>query len=240
VKPDSSATMVFSACVLCWLVAYFGIVYRGFKDRTYGVPMAALAANLCWEGIYSFVLHPFSDTGHILSIPWFCIDLIIAAQCFRYGPNDVEGTFLRVHFRVIFASAVAVTFPIMYFSFKEFNDWYGEYTGAGDAFMMSVLFIALLTGRKGVGGQSMYIAVSKWLGTFLAYIATSLTVNTTSAHPWPESLTSFAVDTVRHHAYPLTPLINILYAATFFVDILYIVLLRSRLRELGFSPWRRI
>jgi uncharacterized protein YhhL (DUF1145 family) len=45
---------------------------------------------------------------------------------------------------------------------------------------------------------------------------------------------------VRHATYPLTPLISVLYGVTFFVDILYILLLRSRLKECGISPWRRI
>lgn len=233
-------TFFFSACVICWVIAYLAIVYRGFRDRTYGMPMAALVANLSWEAIWSFVLDPFSDYGHILSIPWFCIDSVIAAQCLVYGGNDVEAPFLRRYFKAIFVAAIAIAFPVVYFSFKEFHDWYGEYTAAGIAFMMSLLFIALLMRRKGAGGQSMYIAIFKWLGTFLAYIATALKVTTSFAHPWPTSLASFVVDTVRHATYPLTPLINVLYGVTFFVDILYIVLLRSRLKECGISLWRRI
>jgi hypothetical protein len=57
---------------------------------------------------------------------------------------------------------------------------------------------------------------------------------------WPTSLGSFVAGAVRHATYPLTPLIGVLYGVTFFVDILYILLLRSRLKECGISPWRRI
>jgi hypothetical protein len=240
VKPDASASLVFSGSVLFWGIAYLFIIYRGFKDRTNGIPMPAVAANLSWEAIYAFLYRPFSDIGHILTIPWFCIDLVIASQCLIYGGNDATEPFLRRNSRLLFAGGVAMVFPAMYMSFHEFNDWYGEYTAGVDNCVMSVLFVALLIRRRGAGGQSMYIAILKWLGTFLSWMATSLTVNTSPAHLWPSSPASFVAETVRHTAYPLTPLINYLYAVTFVVDIVYIVMLRSRLREHGISLWRRI
>lgn len=239
-KPDFSASLVFSWAGMFWAIAYLLIIYRGFKDRTYGMPIPALAGNITWEAIWAFVLKPFSDIGHILTIPWFCIDCVIAAQCFMYGGNDATEPFLRKHYRLLLVAAIGVAFPLMYLSFNEFNDWYAEYTAAGDNILVSVLFIGLVIRRRGVGGQSMYIAITKWLGTFLGWVSTSLTVNTTPAHPWPSSPVSFVADTVRHTAYPLTPLINFMYAVSFVSDIVYIVLLRSKFRECGISPWRRI
>ena len=238
-QPDSSASLVFSGSVLAWTIAYLSIVYYGFADRTYGMPMPALAANLSWEAIWAFVIKPFSDIGHVLTIPWFCVDLIVAMQCVLYGGNDATEPFLRRYYRWLFLAAIAIAFPIMYWSFKEFNDWYAEFTASGDSLLISVLFVGLLIRRRGVSGQSMVIAVSKWLGTFLAWIATSLTVNTTPAHLWPSSPWAFVTETVRHTAYPLTPLINFLYTVTFVTDILYIVMLRQRLQECGLSLWRR-
>ena len=239
-KPDISASLVFSLSVLAWSIAYGLMIYRGFRDRTYGMPMPALAANLSWEAIWAFVIKPFSDLGHVLTIPWFCIDLVIAAQCIRYGRNDATEPFLRKYHPWLFAAAVAIAFPLMYLSFKEFDDWYGEFTAGGDSVLISILFIGLLIRRRSVRGQSMYIAVSKWLGTFFAWIATSLTVNTTSAHPWPSNPWTFVADTVRHTAYPLTTLINFMYAVSFVTDIVYIFMLRAQLRESGIPPWRRL
>jgi hypothetical protein len=239
VKPDISASIVFAGSVLAWSTAYLLIIYRGFKDRTYGMPMPSLAANLSWEAIWAFIIMPFSDIGHILTVPWFCIDMVIAWQCLRFGRNDATEPFLRKYHPWLFAAAVAIAFPVTYLAFQEFDDWYAEYTAVGGALLMSILFVGLLIRRRTANGQSMYIGVAKWLGTLLAWVATSLTVNTTAAHPWPASPWSFAADTVTHMAYPLTPLITFMYAATFVTDILYIVLLRSKLREAGISPWRR-
>ena len=40
-----------------WTLTYVPIIWRGFLDQTYGMPLAALCANLSWEFIFSFV-HP--------------------------------------------------------------------------------------------------------------------------------------------------------------------------------------
>lgn len=220
-------------------MAYLGIIYRGFKDKTFGMPIAALAANISWEAIYAFFCDPLGDYLHVLSIPWFLIDLAIAAQCFLYGAKDFSTPFVRKYFKAIFFCAIAIAFPILYFSFHEFRDPAGEYTGFGINFMMSLLFVAMLLRREGVGGQSVYIAIFKWLGTFLAYIATAVEATTSHANPWPDSFTSFVYKTVTHQTYPLTPLINVLYWGTFFVDILYIVLLYRRLKACKIAPWKR-
>lgn len=229
----------FGVCVLCWIVTYLLVVYRGFADKAYGIPMAALAANLSWEFIWSFVLDPFSDLGHILAIPWFAIDLVIAWQCWTYGGNHVTEPFLRRWFRVVFVTAIVISFPILYLTFQELNDTKAQYTGPGLNFIMSLLFVSMLLNRPGVAGQSMYIAVFKWLGTFFAWISAGLHATTTFEDPWPSSLVDFVTDMAQHETYPLTPLINVLYLVTFLVDILYIVLLRTRLKEAGISPWRR-
>lgn len=238
-KPDISASIVFSGSVLAWGIAYVLIIYRGFRDRTYGMPMPSLAANLSWEAIWSFVIHPFSDLGHILTIAWFGIDVVIAYQCLAFGRNDATEPFLRKYHRWLFAAALAIAFPLTYLAFEEFDDWYAEYTAVGGALLMSILFIGLLIRRRSVSGQSMYIAVAKCVGTFLAWVATSLTVNTTAANPWPDNLLTFVGDTVTHTAYPLTPMITFLYATTFATDLLYIAMLRSKLREQGIGVWRR-
>lgn len=86
----------------------------------------------------------------------------------------------------------------------------------------------------------MYIAISKWQGTFFAWIATALTVTTDPAHQWPESFWSFLTGAFTHTTYPLTPMINVMYGVTFLVDIVYIGLLYAKLKERGISPWRRL
>lgn len=226
-------------CVIAWVIAYASIIRRGFADESFGMPITALAANLSWEAIYGFLIDPFGDYIHVLSIPCFLIDLVIALQAWKHGAADFESPFVHENFHAIMLGAVATAFPITYFGFKEFNDPDGEYTGFGINLMMSALFIAMLLRRNDVKGQSMYAAIFKWLGTFAAYIATALTVTTSPERPFPKSFRSFVIDSARHKEYPLTPLINVTYAATFVIDATYTRLLYSRLKAAGMSPWRR-
>lgn len=226
-------------CVLWWMIAYAAIIYRGFRDRCYGMPVAALGANLSWEFIYSFLLDPFTDQIHILSIPCFVIDLVIAYQCLRYGARSADIPLVRRYFPWLVAAAVAIAFPVVYLGFYEFNDPAGEYTGFGINFMMSMLFVAMLLRRDSSDGQSMWIAIGKWQGTLFAWIATAVTVTTDATHQWPRSFWSFWSGSVGHQGYPLTPLINFMYGVTFVVDIVYILLLRNKLRQEGKPVWRR-
>jgi hypothetical protein len=228
-----------TSCVICWVVAYVGIIWRGFKDRTFGMPIAALAANISWEAMYSFAIDPLGDYLHILSIPCFFIDLIIAWQCLTWARKDFTHPFLKRNAKLILFGAIAIAYPVLYYSFYEFHDPLGEYTGFGINLMMSILFVAMLLRRDSAAGQSMYIAVSKWLGTLLAYLATAVQATTSMENPWPESLSSFVNKTIQHDAYPLTPLINVVYLAIFAVDLLYIYLLYRKLQESKIDPWRR-
>ena len=228
-----------TSCVIFWVIAYFGIIWRGFKDRAFGMPVAALAANLSWEAMYSFAIDPLGDYLHILSIPCFFIDLVIAWQCLTWGDKDFTEPFIKRNFKFIVFGAIAIAYPVLYYSFYEFHDPLGEYTGFGINLMMSILFVAMLLRRGSATGQSMYIAVSKWLGTLLAYLATAVQATTTIEHPWPDSLALFAARTVQHDAYPLTPLINVMYLVIFVVDLLYIYLLYQKMRESKINPWRR-
>ncbi|MFF3868187.1 hypothetical protein [Micromonospora sp. NPDC001898] len=224
-------------CVIFWLIAYVGIIYRGFKEHTYGMPIAALATNLCWEAAYGFFINPFADHIHTLSIVWFLFDLIILWQVYRYGPTEFDAP-VRRYIRPVTLLAIAAAYPAMHLAFFEFNDPDGEYTGFGINVMMSILFITMLVRRGSSRGQSLYIAVAKFLGTLFAWIATALTVTTSATQQWPDSPASFVTDSVTHQDYPLTPLVNYLYLLVFIADIIYIVMLRRRLKAEGVRPWR--
>ncbi|MFC3892466.1 hypothetical protein ACFOWZ_13370 [Lentzea rhizosphaerae] len=225
------------ACAIFWLIAYVGIIYRGFKDKTYGMPIAALAANLSWEAAYGFFINPFGDHIHTLSIAWFALDVIIFYQVYKYAPSEFEEP-VRKYIRPILFAAVAVAYPAVHLGFFEFNDPDGEYTGFGVNFMMSILFVTMLISRGSSRGQSLYIAFAKFMGTFLAWLATALTVTTSTTKALPDSFWSFWADSLSHDKYPLTPLINYLYLVVFVFDILYMVMLYKRLKADGIKPLR--
>jgi hypothetical protein len=226
-------------CVFAWMAAYAAIIYRGYSDRTYGVPVPALAANLSWEFIYGFILDPFGDHIHALSIPCFFIDLIIAWQTWKYGTQEAHSPWVKRNFHRLLVVTIMMAGPLTYYGFKDLEDPDGEYTGFAINLIMSLLFIAMLVRRGTPAGQSMYVALFKWIGTLLAWVATALTVTTSPEIPLPRNLCEFLKKSLSNRRYPLTPLINVMYAITFTLDITYSAMLYRSIRAAGLSPWRR-
>jgi hypothetical protein len=74
-----------------WTLTYLLIIRRGFLDRTYGMPLVALCANISWEFIFSF-LYPHGPVQRPVNIVWFSLDLIILFQMLRYGPSRGRST----------------------------------------------------------------------------------------------------------------------------------------------------
>ena len=153
---------------LFWTVTYLLIIRQGARDRTYGMPLAALCANLSWEIIFS-ILQPPSPIQHGVNLVWLVLDLIIFAQLLRYGPREFADL-APTTFYALVGVALAPAFGAVLLTSDTFHDK-GAYAAFGQNLMMSVLFIALLYRRRSLRGQSRGIAVCKLVGTALASLA---------------------------------------------------------------------
>ena len=58
-----------------WTLVYILIINRGFQDRTFGMPLTALCANLSWEFIFSFI-YPQNPPQNYINITWLAFDII--------------------------------------------------------------------------------------------------------------------------------------------------------------------
>jgi hypothetical protein len=154
---------------LFWTLTYLLIIQRGFADRTYGMPLVALCANLSWEFIFS-VVRPHHGIQHVVDIVWLCFDLAIAYTAIRFGPR--EFPYLS---RWVFYAGLAVTLLLSYLAVdlvsRELDGGRGGYAAFGQNLMMSGLFLAMLAARRGLSGQSPWIAATKLVGTGLASLA---------------------------------------------------------------------
>ena len=165
--------MVFDAILVVsgvlWTLAYLLIIRRGFLDRTYGMPLVALCANISWEFIFSFV-YPHDLPQRAVNVVWFSFDAVILFQVLRYGPREFPGLSRKV-FYAAFGLALATSFGVVLGITREFSDFDGAYSAFGQNLMMSVLFCAMLYARGSLRGQSPWIALLKMLGTLLASVA---------------------------------------------------------------------
>ena len=152
-----------------WTLTYVLIIRRGFLDRTYGMPLVALCANISWEFIFSF-LYPHGPVQRPVNIVWFSLDLVILFQLLSYGPREFVVLSKRA-FYTMFGLALATSFCAVLSVTYEFDDWDGAYSAFGQNLLMSVLFLTMLRARGSPRGQSVSIALSKMLGTGMASVA---------------------------------------------------------------------
>jgi hypothetical protein len=196
-----------------WSLTYLLIIWRGFKDRTYGMPLAALCANISWEFIFSFI-YPHDPPQLYVNRVWLFLDLVIVFQFLYFGRHVFDSVLPKGSLYVFFVLSLLISFFLILGITVEFENWTGAYAAFGQNLMMSILFVVMLRRRNDLSGQSLYIAIFKMIGTILP------------------SLLFYA----RH---PSSLLLNSLYISIFIFDALYVVMLYAKHKELGIQPWSR-
>lgn len=219
---------------LFWTLAYALIIRRGGKDRTFGMPLVALAANLSWEVIFlvETIRLDGADARLALILPWTLLDGAILVQCLRFGADDFADPWVRRWFRPLLLAIIAFTALVLRALIREFHDAIGWYTAFGQNLLMSTLFVAMLLRRRDVRGQSVYIGLAKLLGTWFAFVLALFWSPPTLHEHWK---------TLLPPGYqPIAPLLVTIYAGTLAFDLLYVALLVRACRAQNVNPWRRL
>jgi hypothetical protein len=151
---------------VCWTIVYILIIIRSFRDKTYGMPFWALAFNIGWEFIFSFILigNHFS-LQRIINIVWFAFDAAILVSYFLYGLKEWPEQISKKLFYPYAALGLIIGYLFVYLISVEVDQSQGIYAAFIQNLMMSLLFINMLNYRKSTAGQSPAIAVFKMIGT---------------------------------------------------------------------------
>lgn len=217
---------------LFWTITYALVILRGARDRTCGMPVVALAANLSWEAIFLVVTlsHGAYDERLAMLLPWTALDLVIVAQCVRYGARDAGHPLIARHFHACLAGIFALTAAVLIAFVHEVRDAIGWYAAFGQNLMMSILFVTTLRSKDNLRGQSIHIALAKLLGSLFAFVLAVF---------WsPPSLHEHWAELLPRRYTPVSPLIVVLYVGIFAFDVLYVALVHRRSREIGVDPWQ--
>lgn len=198
-----------------WSLTYILIIRRGFKDKTYGIPLAALCANISWEAIFSFI-HPHSPPQLYINYIWFLLDVIIVLQFLKFGKTEFLK-FSNRQFYSAFLMALTTAYFLVLFITYEFNDFKGAYSAFGQNLMMSILFITMLLNRDDLRGQSIYIALFKMLGTGISSLAFYL------YQPIAQGSFLFAF----------------VFVSIFIYDLIYLGIIYQKYREYNIPIWTR-
>jgi hypothetical protein len=152
---------------ICWTVVYVDGIRLGFKHRSYAIPFYALALNINWEFLQTFYGFQSSvSVQTVINAVWLAFDVGILATYFKYGRKYFPGTLPARSFIVWSMVGLVAAFCVEFAFIREFGVAIGAgYSAFLQNLLMSVLFIDMLVRRGSTEGQSLTIAVNKWLGT---------------------------------------------------------------------------
>jgi hypothetical protein len=218
-------------CAFFWIATYLLVIRRGNQDRLPAMPLSALALNISWEGIFSFVYMPDDPLVLIAWSTCFFLDVAILVQVYRFGGNDFPNPQVRKHWTAILVVALLSACVLLLGFTAQFQDKLGWFTGFLQNLLMSVLFVAMLARRDSIQGQSLYIALGKFLGTLFAFVL---------AIHWAPAFGTAVVDHQLRAPTPMPALVYWIYPLIFFFDVLYIWLVYQQCRKEGINPWRRL
>jgi hypothetical protein len=159
---------------VCWTIVYIEGIRLGFRDKSYAIPFFALALNFAWESLYTWF--GFRTNGvtvqNIFNAVWFMFDIGILYTYFRFGRKYFRSGWRdpRPSGDGIFVAwsmlGLVAAFALEYAFIREFGVGKAAgYSAFLQNLLMSILFIAMLVQRGNRDGQSLSIAVNKWIGT---------------------------------------------------------------------------
>lgn len=152
---------------MAWTVVYIDSIRIGLRQKTYAMPIVALGLNIAWESIYAF--HGLStdvSAQAVINVVWALADLVIVYTFFRYGRSEL-GKFVAKPMFVGWSVLVfAASFVVQWLFIAQFGfSRASEYSAFLQNLLMSGLFIAMFVARRGSRGQTLLIAIAKWIGT---------------------------------------------------------------------------
>jgi hypothetical protein len=156
-----------------WIITYACVIRQGLLDRTSAMPFLALAMNITWEFLFTFVYPSVGGVmQEVINLSWFAADIIILAIFLKYWRSDYPKSLPESYFWPIFVFTFAMVAPMMVATVLVFGRESGSvYTAYVDNLIMSALFLSMLIRRGDRRGQSMWIAWGKLLGTVTASIS---------------------------------------------------------------------
>ncbi|HXT64568.1 MAG TPA: hypothetical protein VN696_16125 [Pyrinomonadaceae bacterium] len=172
---------------VCWTIVYIDGIRIGFRHKSYAIPFYALALNFAWESLYTFF--GFRTNGvtvqNVFNAVWLAFDVGILYTYFKFGrkyfpwsdsshlssinrpgESGVQPPHSKRAFIAWSVLGIITAFGVQYAFRREFGVAKGAaYSAFPQNLIMSILFIGMLVTRGNREGQSLTIAVNKWLGT---------------------------------------------------------------------------
>lgn len=158
-----------------WILVYEECIRLGIQQKTYAMPFFALGFNFAWELIYTvsdifLEAHgPLTGMNGIqaaVNAAWVLLDMVILYTYFKYGKKEWPTNISRKLFVPWSLLVLVCCFGLQLVFIREFGFiMAAQYSAFLQNVLMSVLFIGLFAKRGNMEGQSVLLAVAKWIGT---------------------------------------------------------------------------
>lgn len=158
-----------------WIIVYEECIRLGFRQKTYAMPFFALGLNFAWELIYTVAdiflkahgpLVGMTLVQSIANAAWVCLDVLILCTYFKYGKKEWPDGISSKLFVPWSVLGLICCFALQLVFIQEFGFvMAAQYSAFLQNLLMSVLFISLYVKRGSMEGQSVLLAVAKWIGT---------------------------------------------------------------------------
>ena len=94
--PPNAHVLVVSNCLtalagMLWSASYILMTLKGFKDKSYGMPIYSLCLNITWEVVYGFV-YKSELFNQIVIAQWLIVDVFLLVATIRFGPSAWSHT----------------------------------------------------------------------------------------------------------------------------------------------------
>lgn len=237
---------------LFWTLVYIILIYKGFKDKTCGMPLFVLGLNWAWEFMFGFLGEPFISTDATLlgistahgtwqrvwDIIWFLFDCVLIYLKIKYGRKEMKDTMPHIPDKLYvpyIAFICFVSFFAVFFSVYEWHDPNGFYAAYMQNFFISLLFIEKLFREGGVRGKgvNLWVAILKFLGT----LAPSLLGALTLVISYKLGLGTFSIHSTGALNFTWMPFTKFLILSVTFMDIFYIFAVYRTMKREGMNPW---
>lgn len=161
---------------LAWTIVYAESIRVGFRDKTYAIPIAALSLNVAWESTYAVHdLMTSVSVQAIVNLIWALADLAIVFTFVKFGRAELPSFVTRRMFAAWGLLVFGAAYAVQWLFFAKFGAHdAARYTAFLQNALMSGLFVQMILARRGLRGQTLTIAVAKWLGTLAPTILIGL------------------------------------------------------------------
>ncbi|KAI1389673.1 uncharacterized protein F4822DRAFT_399218 [Hypoxylon trugodes] len=152
-----------------WTITYILYVVQAYRDKSYGMPLVSLCANISWELLYG-VVYPTSVGQFVAFTSWLITDIGIVYVTIKFGPSQWKQAPMVANNLGLLLTAGIGTMIAMHLAFIKQIPSLDE-CALWSAFVCQVLLsgasVLHLMCRDNTSGHSWTIWLIRWLGTVL-------------------------------------------------------------------------